>query len=177
MTRSEVRAALAAQGSSPRIRVAAVIPHGEGILVVRHRKDGRTYHLLPGGGVEFGETLSQALKREVLEETGLTCEPLRPLFINDSIAPDGSRHVVQVTFLVRPTGGDLGAADADPRVEAAERVTFDELAHLDLRPAMAGQIIEAAASGYSDGARYLGPLWAEHDHGITEADEGLVTDE
>jgi ADP-ribose pyrophosphatase YjhB (NUDIX family) len=168
---------LAAQASSPRIRVAAVIPHGDGILVVRHRKDGETYHLLPGGGVEPGETLAEALRREVLEETGLACELVAPLFINDSIASDGSRHVLQLTFLVRPTGGELGAASADPRVEAVEPIAFAQLADLDLRPPMAAALLEAAAAGYTGGARYLGPLWSGADHGITEADRPPETDE
>jgi ADP-ribose pyrophosphatase YjhB (NUDIX family) len=168
---------LAAPVSSPRIRVAAVIPHGDGILVVRHRKDGEMYHLLPGGGVEIGETVAAALRREVLEETGIECEPVTPLFINDSIAPDGSRHVLQLTFLVRPTGGALGAASADPRVDAVEPVAFAQLADLDLRPPMAAELLRAAAAGYSGCARYLGPLWSEPGHGITEADRTPVTDE
>jgi len=167
---------LEAQATSPRLRVAAVIPHGEGLLVVRHRKDGRTYHLLPGGGVEAGESLAQALAREVLEETGLTCEPVSPLFINDSIAPDGDRHVVQITFLARPTGGSLGDAIADPRVDAVEHVSFAELAGLDLRPPMAADLLRAAATGYSECAKYLGPLWSETSHGITETDSDPGTD-
>jgi len=167
---------LEAQATSPRVRVAAVIPHGEGLLVVRHRKDGRTYHLLPGGGVEAGESLAAALSREVREETGLECEAVSPLFINDSIAPDGERHVVQITFLVRPTGGSLGDATADPRVDAVEHVSFAELADLDLRPPMAAELLEAAASGYSGCARYLGPLWSDHSDSITETDSDPGTD-
>ena len=162
-----------APASSPRIRVAAVIPRGDGILVVRHRKAGETYHLLPGGGVEPGETVAVALAREVLEETGLSCDVVAPLFINDSIAPDGSRHVVQLTFLARPTGGQLGVASADPRVVAVESVTFSDLADLDLRPPMAELLLEAAAAGYSGCARYVGPLWSDDGHGTTEADGHL----
>jgi 8-oxo-dGTP diphosphatase len=158
---------LAAQASSPRIRVAAVIPRGDGLVLVRHEKDGRTYHLLPGGGVEPGETLSAALSREVMEETGLRCDLVAPLFINDSVAPDGSRHVIQLTFLARPTGGEITIAPADPRVVAVDTVDFDSLAGLDLRPPMAKELLEAAAQGYAEGARYLGPLWSDGGHGIT----------
>lgn len=165
-----------APASSPRIRVAAVIPHGDGLVVVRHRKDGLSYHLLPGGGVEQGETIAEALSREVLEETGLSCELVAPLFINDSIAPDGTRHVVQLTFLARPTGGSLSEAIVDPRVEAVEHVSFAEMATLDLRPPMAAELLEAAAAGYSGCARYLGPLWSDPDHGITETDSAPGTD-
>jgi 8-oxo-dGTP diphosphatase len=158
------------------VRVAAVIPSGDGMLLVRHRKDGETYHLLPGGGVEQGETIADALRREVLEETGLTCDIAYPLFINDSIAPDGSRHVVQLTFLVRPTGGALTSEPADPRVAAVETVAFSQLALIDLRPPMAEPLLAAAAAGYPAQARYLGPLWSDPLRDDTEAGPTPVTD-
>ena len=52
---------MAAPGCEPRVRVAAVLLHQGRIVVVRHSRDGKDYHLLPGGGVEPGETLEQAL--------------------------------------------------------------------------------------------------------------------
>ena len=48
-----------------RVRVSAVILVDGRLVLVRHRRDGRTYHLLPGGGVEAGETLPAAVSREV----------------------------------------------------------------------------------------------------------------
>jgi 8-oxo-dGTP diphosphatase len=148
--------------------VAAVIPYAGGLLTVRHEKDGHSYHRLPGGGVEAGESVHDALIREVSEETGVLCELAGPLFINDSIAPDGSRHVVQLTFLARATGGAVTVLPDDPRVAAVEVVSLDALGDLDLRPPMAAELLQAAATGFSDRARYLGPLWSEPEHGITE---------
>jgi len=167
---------LAAPGCSPRVRVAAVLPSDGGIVVVRHLKDGRSYHLLPGGGVEAGESIETALVREVLEETGLDCQIAAPLFINDSVAPDGSRHVVQLTFLAHVTGGALRQHQDDPRVVAAEIVTLDALPGLDLRPPMAEALVAAAAAGYCAPARYLGQLWSELDTGITGTGRTPVTD-
>jgi ADP-ribose pyrophosphatase YjhB (NUDIX family) len=162
---------LEAPVSNPRIRVAAVIPDEEGLVLVRHRKNGEIYDLLPGGGVEPGETLEAALKREVLEETGLTCDVGHPLFINDSIAPDGSRHVVQITFLATRTGGEIDMDPSDERVLAAHFVPVSLLAYLDLRPPMAQQLLAAATTGYPATTRYLGALWTDDASGITETEQ------
>lgn len=54
-----------------RVRSAAVVVRNESLLVIDRVKDGRTYCVLPGGGVEESETLREACERELLEETGL----------------------------------------------------------------------------------------------------------
>jgi ADP-ribose pyrophosphatase YjhB (NUDIX family) len=167
---------LAAPALSPRIRVAALIPAGDDVILVRHVKDGETYHLLPGGGVEAGETLADALSREVLEETGLSCEIVAPLFISDSIAPDGSRHVVQITFLATRARGEVTGTPSDPRVEAVCTLPFSELMGLDLRPPMAAQILEARTGGFLGPARYLGPLWSHDMGGNTGTGAAPATD-
>jgi 8-oxo-dGTP diphosphatase len=152
------------------VRVAAVIPYEGGLLTVRHVKDGVSYHLLPGGGVEAGETIGASLVREVREETGVECELVGPLFINDSIAPDATRHVIQLTFLARAVGGAVTSEPDDHRVAAVEVVALDALEALDLRPPMATELVRSAATGFTDRARYLGPLWSEHEGGTTETD-------
>ena len=64
MRRFAGRAALAARATDkPRIRVAALMLLDGKVVTVRHRAGNATYHLLPGGGVEYGETLADALLR------------------------------------------------------------------------------------------------------------------
>ena len=74
----------------PRIRVSALLRWEGRILLCRHEKEGRgDYWLLPGGGVNAGESLVDALHRELAEEVGVGDEiPFEgPVAIVDSISP------------------------------------------------------------------------------------------
>jgi 8-oxo-dGTP diphosphatase len=97
------------------VGVGAVILGDDGrILLVKHvpkRDDfwgGRW--MVPGGGLELGETLEEGIAREVEEETNLKVEVLRHVSTLDRIVREGDEvkiHVVYVDFLVRPVGGEL----------------------------------------------------------------------
>jgi 8-oxo-dGTP diphosphatase len=100
--------------SRPIVGVGAVILREDKVLLVRRGTSPmRGEWTLPGGVVELGETLQQAVRREIKEETGLNIEvgPLLELF--DRILHDGTRvayHYIIADFLGLQARGKLKAA-------------------------------------------------------------------
>ena len=106
-----------------------MIFEGRNILLVERAKEPlKGYWSLPGGIVEAGEKLEDAIRREVLEETGLEIEPLAMFEIFERIMPDAEGrpeyHYVLMDYLCRVTGGQLAAASD---VSRAAWVTEQEL--------------------------------------------------
>ncbi len=145
---------------SPRIRVAAIILRDDMILLVRHAKGDRSYWMLPGGGVEYGESLEAALVRELREETGLEVRPRALVLACDSIAPDGGRHVVNLCFTADAADG-APRLGTDPRLAEVAFAPVGTLSDLELRPAFGPALLAAIREGFSDRARYLGRIWNE----------------
>ena len=100
---------------SPIIGVGAVIlnEQSEVVLIRRGKEPRRDEWSIPGGRVEWGETLHEALLREVREETGLLVEIGDLIDVVDAVTrgPRGevAGHYVLVDFVARPVGGALCA--------------------------------------------------------------------
>lgn len=147
----------------PRIRVSAVLRWEGRVLLCRHEKSGREYWLLPGGGVNTGESLIQALRRELEEEVGVgedvTFEG--PVAVVDSIAPKFSfttRHVVHIIFAADLSGRSLERVTSTDAAVQGHRL-FDpaDLDDVVLHPPLQ-RFLRRWEPG--DPAVYLGALWA-----------------
>lgn len=150
----------------PRIRVSAVLRWRGGILLCRHEKRGREHWLLPGGGVRSGETLTEALQRELTEEIGIVGHgdelPVEgPIAIVESISPERSlwsKHVVHVIFAGDLSGSLSDVASVDEAVRGHRLIAPDELDGVTLHPPLQ-RFLRRWQPG--DPCVYLGALWAE----------------
>jgi len=90
---------------------AAIFRNGRVLIVRRAQPPGAGLYTLPGGVVELGETLSEALVREVREETGLEIEPLALVGYRQVITRDANgrveRHFVILPFAGRWLAGEI----------------------------------------------------------------------
>jgi len=96
----------------PYLAVSAAIFRAERVLIVRRGVPPmQGIYTLPGGGVELGETLEQAVMREVREETGLAIEALSLAGYRQVIARDSEgkieRHFVILPFAARYLAGEI----------------------------------------------------------------------
>ncbi|MFH0956020.1 MAG: nucleotide exchange factor GrpE [Candidatus Falkowbacteria bacterium] len=81
----------------------------EEILLIRCPKWEDYWHI-PGGHIEIGETAEQALKREIMEETGLEIDNIEFIGWQDAIEPEGffkKKHFIFLDFCARMSGGEI----------------------------------------------------------------------
>jgi 8-oxo-dGTP diphosphatase len=100
--------ALASQPSHPQLAVSAAIFRDDKLLLVRRaRSPAKGFYSLPGGRVEFGETLHQALHREVDEETALRIEILGLAGWREVVPGNGGNgHYLIMSFAARWISGE-----------------------------------------------------------------------
>jgi ADP-ribose pyrophosphatase YjhB (NUDIX family) len=145
----------------PRIRVSVILRWQGRVLLCRQEKPDKEYWLLPGGGVDAGETLIEALRRELREELGVEADVQfeGPVALVDSIAPKHSfarKHVVHVIFAAEVPGTLEDVASQDDAVRGHRAFLVRELDSVPLHPPIA-RFLQRWQPG--DPAVYLGEMW------------------
>jgi len=148
----------------PRVRVSALLRWHERVLLCRQEKPGKEYWLLPGGGVDGGESIIDALHRELKEELGVSLDEVAlegPIALADSIAPKwtlATKHVVHIIFGADVSHRSLEDVETtDAAVRGARLFSLDELEDIVLHPPIKRFL---ARWRPGDPAVYLGSLWA-----------------
>lgn len=142
----------------PTTRVSVVIIEGDKILLVKHRKGSRQYWVLPGGRLEYGETFEECGVRELKEETGLDVVVENFTFLSEAIAPDRSRHIVNIYLSGKVVGGTMKLGN-EPVLAGVDFVPLVELNDITLFPPIAQAILKNRTNGSAKGIEYLGNLW------------------
>lgn len=104
-----------------RVRSCGILFEDDKVLLVELRSPitNEWVWMPPGGGVEFGESLEEALVREYLEETGLIISVKEQMYVNEVI--DSPIHAIEFYFIVEKIGGNLSLG-YDPESEENQQI-------------------------------------------------------
>ena len=116
---------------SPYLTVDAVIicEDDSTVLIKRKYDPYKDSWALPGGFVEWGETVESAVVREVKEETGLEVEIIKLVGVYSDPKRDPRGHTVTICYLTRRINGNL---KADTDASTAQHFKKDEILKLKL---------------------------------------------
>ena len=129
---------------------ARAVPWVDGRLILAsHTRRGCPELSLPGGHVNRDESVTDALVREVSEETGIPVMPGPLLSVAESVSSIGS-HDLEMVFLAEPEG--------TPRLSGFCAIDLLGGKRPEVRPPILEQIARDAASGYRETPRWLGNL-------------------
>jgi ADP-ribose pyrophosphatase YjhB (NUDIX family) len=133
-----------------KVKARAVILHDGKLVVSRERRRGVEHVLLPGGRVQDGESISDALVREVAEETGLDMVPERLLYVAEVVGSYGA-HDLNLVWLAE-------LRDANVEVNGDALVALDSPDAESIMPPILEQIAADAADGWEHEPKWLGNI-------------------
>jgi len=95
----------------PKLAVDCIIRFGDRVVLIRRRNEPLGW-ALPGGFVEYGESVEDAVRREMREETGLELANLRQFHVYSDPKRDPRGHCVSVVFSADGVGEPAAGDDA-----------------------------------------------------------------
>ncbi len=112
----------------PSLTVDGILIENNAILLIKRKREPfRGMYALPGGFVEYGETVEKAIAREMEEETGLCVSPQEIVGVYSAPDRDPRGHTVTVVFSLRKIGGKIKGGDD---ASLAEFIPIDKLPSL-----------------------------------------------
>lgn len=108
-------------GNKLRVRVCGICVRENSVLLINHHSlnEEGDFWGPPGGGMDFGKSAKENLKREFIEETGLEISVERFLFVHEYLSPP--LHAIELIFLIKEIGGQLEVG-TDPEMNENEQI-------------------------------------------------------
>lgn len=119
------------------LRVYAIILNYNGdVLISDERRNGVSFTKFPGGGLEFGEGLSDGLKRELKEELGIGAEVSELFYVNDFFQQSAFRksdQLISFYYEVKEYSGEISVTNHDvPLIEEGEKFRWIPISELNV---------------------------------------------
>ncbi len=138
-----------------KVRPAALIVREGAVLTMRYRYGGGYVYVLPGGNPDPGESLSEALCRELSEELGIFITVGDMVLAGEVLRFNDREDTLHCVFRAEISGGDPALNKANTSAEAIEWITAAQLGSINLYPNFASRLAgDIAAREF----RYAGPL-------------------
>ena len=126
-----------------KVRAAGLLIRRGRLLLLEHRKGKDRYWVLPGGGVETGETAAGTVEREIREELGIGVRTGRFAFCDEVVS--GTRHNIDLYFFCALAGRPKFRLEKGTAVSSYGFFTAAELKRLRIRPPMNAILARLAA--------------------------------
>jgi ADP-ribose pyrophosphatase YjhB (NUDIX family) len=138
----------------PIVRATAILIEAGHVLLVRQKVSATREWSLPGGSLEFGESLEECVVREVREEAGIEVAVERLLYVCDRI--EDQKHVVHITLAVRRVGGWPGPAHegGDDGLNRVRMVPLESLVEYGFTE----RFRDLALAGFPEAGTYRGSI-------------------
>ncbi|WP_111978161.1 NUDIX hydrolase [Algibacillus agarilyticus] len=136
----------------PNTTVALVVKCQEKFLLVEEFEDGKVVYNQPAGHLEANESLLDAAKRELLEETGLVLEPEFIVGIYQSEIPEKNIQYLRFCYAIELTGEPPVTQPQDDDITAAHWFTLDQIKQL--APQHRSHMVQLCIDDYLLGQQY-----------------------
>lgn len=139
-----------------KIRPAILIIENESILTMQYRYGEEYVYNLPGGNLEFGENMAEALKREMQEELGIEVEIGALAFIGEIHFPEQKKHSLHCIFEGKIISGIPTLNPEHTSANAIRWIPFQHITELNLYPNVSEALVSWKNQTLEN--KYLGKL-------------------
>lgn len=138
------------------IRPAILIIENQKILTMQYNYGGQEVYNLPGGNLELGEHLSDALAREMQEELGIDVAVGKMVLVGEVYFEERKKHTLHLLFEGRITAGVPTLNPKETSALAIKWLTINDLEKVNLYPNLSKYITEYLAGKLSN--KYIGKI-------------------